>query len=457
MRFPLHKPMCNRRAEKASVLIIVMWIAIGLIAITLYFANSMTLELRASDNRTSGMAADQAIEGAARYVSYVLANYATNGAFPTNAQFTCQNMPIGDARVWIIGRDESTTASTPSTSTDPAFGLIDEASKLNLNTAGTNTLAALPNMDYDLAEAIVDWRSTNSTLDLNYGSLGYDAKHWPFETVDELRLVYGMTLDDLVGDDLNRNGILDGSEKSSSGDTSNPGLIEYTTVYSREPTFDSDGSSLTNVNVREQIEPLLESTFGETRAGQIIRSIGYLTTAAQAPTPAITSVLQFYTKSGLSADDFGQIADDITATTNQYVYGRVNINTASEAVLTALFEGVSLNIDQGTAQSAADTLINYREQNPNSINNISWFVTALGQNNSIVTAMAGRDRLTTKSYQFTADIAAVGPYGRGYRRVKFVFDTTDGTPKILYRQDLSRLGWALGPKVRETLLAQNTQ
>jgi hypothetical protein len=66
------------------------------------------------------------------------------------------------------------------------------------------------------------------------------------------------------------------------------------------------------------------------------------------------------------------------------------------------------------------------------------------------------DYVTTRSFQFTADIAAVGPFGRGYRRVKFVFDTSDGTPKIIYRQDLSRLGWALGEKVRETQVANAT-
>jgi hypothetical protein len=73
--------------ERASVLIIVLWVCIGLVSIALYFANSMTYELRASDNRVSGLAADQAIEGAARYVSYVLSNFATNGAVPDNTQF----------------------------------------------------------------------------------------------------------------------------------------------------------------------------------------------------------------------------------------------------------------------------------------------------------------------------------------------------------------------------------
>ena len=90
-----------------------LWIAIGLVGITLYFANSMTLELRASDNRVNGLAADQAIEGAARYVGYALANYATNGAMPTNAQFTCEAVPIGDSHFWIIGRDNSGTSLRP--------------------------------------------------------------------------------------------------------------------------------------------------------------------------------------------------------------------------------------------------------------------------------------------------------------------------------------------------------
>ncbi len=35
--------------------------------------------------------------------------------------------------------------------------------------------------------------------------------------MDELRLVYGATMDLLVGDDLNRNGVLDVNETNSTG------------------------------------------------------------------------------------------------------------------------------------------------------------------------------------------------------------------------------------------------
>ena len=103
----LHQPNSSQveRREKASVLIIVLWVAIGLVSIALYFANSMTYELRASDNRVCGLAADQAIEGAARYVGFILGNYATNGAVPNSALFPCEAVPVGDAKFWLIGRD----------------------------------------------------------------------------------------------------------------------------------------------------------------------------------------------------------------------------------------------------------------------------------------------------------------------------------------------------------------
>src|ERR1039457_6359887 len=96
---------CSRKSQKGSVLIIVLWVAIGLVSIALYFANSMNYELRASDNRVNGLAAEQAIEGAARYVGYVLQNFATNGAMPDHTQFKCAAVEVGDAKFWIIGGD----------------------------------------------------------------------------------------------------------------------------------------------------------------------------------------------------------------------------------------------------------------------------------------------------------------------------------------------------------------
>jgi DNA uptake protein ComE-like DNA-binding protein len=451
------------------VLIIVLWIAIGLISIALYFASSMTYELRASDNRVSGMETQQAIEGAARYVNFALYNYSTNGAVPNNTQFSCEAVPVGDAHFWIIGRDPTETPSS-----DPYFGLVDEGAKLNLNTVGTNTLEYLPNMTADFAEAIVDWRSTNGGgLDsMDYPSLGYNDKNEPFETVNELRLVYGATMDLLEGNDLNLNGILDGAEQGGGSTTEvQPGLLEYCTVYTREPNFNADDVLLTNVNTAtsEELQTLFDTAgVSTTYATRIYNHThtqgggggGGGGTGADTTFDGMMDFCAYCkTTLGMSSDDFSKIYPYVTTTTNIYIRGRVNINTASSTVLTALFMGVGINqgVDQGTAESAAQTILNYRQQNPDNLTSIAWIVDALGSTSPVITALRRGDYITSHSYQFSADIAAVGPYGRGYRRVKFIFDTSNGTPTIIYRQDLSSLGWALGDKVRQAWVANATQ
>ena len=51
----------SRRSD-GSVLIIVMWVALGLVSITLYFAQAMYFEFRASDQYLQGLQAQQALE-----------------------------------------------------------------------------------------------------------------------------------------------------------------------------------------------------------------------------------------------------------------------------------------------------------------------------------------------------------------------------------------------------------
>ncbi len=477
LRQPNHNLRNGHALERGSVLVIVLLIAFGLISITLYFANSMSLELRASDNRTSGMASEQIIEGAARYVSAVLSTYATNGVVPDVSEYQAEAVPVGDSktidengRFWIIGRDP---AGTTRSVTDPYFSLVDEASKLDLNAPWitADTLATnFPDMSYDCATAIIDWRDTNSTgaTSLNYGQSGYQAKHSVFETVGELRLVFGMTLDLLAGEDLNRNGILDGNEKDLNGNgTVDPGLLEYFTVYNYQPgTNKLDGTALTNVNDQAEMSDLLVERLGAARAQTITNALygagagggggggrGGGGGGGGGTATTYTNLLQFYMdasqRASLTESEFEQIYDDITASSSQFVVGRVNINTAPAAVLACL-PGMDLN----TAQQ----VVNYRESNATSLYTVAWLVDALGSSSSALTTLAqSGDYITTRSYQFTADIAAVGPYGRGYRRVRFVFDLSEGTPKIIYRQDLTRLGWALGQKTRETWIATNTR
>ena len=172
---------------------------------------------------------------------------------------------------------------------------------------------------------------------------------------------------------------------------------------------------------------------------------------SQQNSPATTfpNLMEFYlqakARASLTEDEFAQIADYICATTNSnpdsYSEGLININTASEAVLGCI---------PGITTNNASAVVAYRESNAGNLGSVAWLVNALGDEEA---AREAGPYVTTRSYQVCADIAAVGRYGRGYRRMKYVFDTSDGAPKILYRQELTHLGWALGPDARNNLLA----
>ena len=464
-QFPVRRYRSN---ERATVLIIVLWIAFGLVSLALYFGHSMSLEMRATDNRAAAVEADEAIAGALRYVTNILGT-ATNGMLPDTNSYQFANVPIGDATFWLIGRGDSQLV-TPDR---PVFGLVAENSKLNLNTATLEMLQYLPRMTPELAAAIIDWRDTDETVTTGgaenetYARLNpaYKCKNAPFESIEELRLVYGMDTDILYGEDVNLNGVLDANENDGEAAPPfdnhdgilDPGILEYVTIYSREPTTDTNGTARINIAslTAAKITSVLQTNFTTARAAQIINQLGLTTPVGGGrggrggppptpPTITIASPLAFYMRSGMTADEFALIDQYLTVATGPFVEGRVNINTAGAAVLACL---------PGCDASTAQQMIAYRQANPDRLTSIAWIADALSGNTTVLAALQARDILTVQSYQFTADIAALGHFGRGYHRVKFVLDTADGTPAaVRYRQDLTHLGWALGKQTRELIL-----
>jgi hypothetical protein len=222
--------------------------------------------------------------------------------------------------------------------------------------------------------------------------------------VEELRLVAGMTSEILYGEDANLNGILDANENDADSSAPNdnrdsrldPGLVEYFTVYSREP------AGGTNINIRQDVQALLDNVLGN-RAAQIMSQL--FPTRPPGPgggnvTPNRTSLLQFYLNSGMTEDEFAQVADYLRATTNTFSEGLVNVNTASEPVLECI---------PGIGVDYASQMISYRESNPSKLATVAWVVDVIGETN----ALSAGPFITTHSYQYTADIAAVGHYNRG--------------------------------------------
>jgi len=97
----------------------------------------------------------------------------------------------------------------------------------------------------------------------------------------------------------------------------------------------------------------------------------------------------------------------------------------------------------------AAQILNYRQSNPPTSPSVAWVKDALGGDTTTLDKIG--PLITCYTFQYTADIVGVGHNGRGYRRVRFVFDTSSGVPQIIYRQDLTHLGWALGKNLYDQL------
>jgi type II secretory pathway component PulK len=495
------KALGNRAGVKrATVLIVVMWLTFALVSVAVYFGQTITLEYRAADNSMAGIQAEEAIDGAISYLKFCLYTYELNGGESTistdastlnlssslssssdsstssneavvatgimpsaaNGQIGAEKVSIGDdGYFWIVGRDAQGGSATTTTSKKknsssaaPTYGLVDEASKLNVNTATLTELEDLPNMTEALASAIVDWRDANDTVTGDVGaesstyeehSPSYEAKNANFESIDELLLVHGMTPELLYGEDVNRNGILDPNENDgdkswpsdNSDGTLDVGFSEYLTAWSREPNAAPDGTkkidvaNVSSTTVQTKLTTLITNKISSSKATSVISAVSSKT---------ITSNLQFYLDCGLNQTEFALIEPYLTVTSGAYRTGLVNAGTASATVLACL---------PGMTSGLAEQLVSARKGlSQESLASIAWVGSVL---DSSVCEEVG-PYLTPRSYQYSADIVGTGHDGRGMRRRWVVF-TAEKVISVIYERDYTAYGWPLGEGAREAFIS----
>jgi len=191
---------------------------------------------------------------------------------------------------------------------------------------------------------------------------------------------------------------------------------------------------------------LLDAQLGADREKAILAKF------PQTPSPdALTklkSVLEFYAKSGMTQDELAKVEDMVTDRdpgSFPFIWGRVNVNTAPAAVLACLpgFQDTNYPAQLVAARHG---------KTPSALTSIAWVGDLLKQQDptNAVAAAVG-PYLTTRSYQFSADVVSLGHRDRGLRRDLLIIDTADGAPRVVYRRDLTRLGWPLGQAIREGL------
>ncbi|MEN6627039.1 MAG: helix-hairpin-helix domain-containing protein [Candidatus Sumerlaeia bacterium] len=454
-------------SRRGVLFVIVLWVCFGLIVMAIYFGDAMRLEYRAAENANAERAAAAAVDGAKNYILYAVKNNLTSGEIPDPADFRFEAVAVGEAKYWVIGRSDlaggaqasgkfslnssfNKNTNTAGTGGNPVFNLVDESSKLNLNTATFDMLQTLPGMTAEMAGAIVDWRDSDSDLSDNGAEdevymllkVPYLCKNARFETVEELRLVNGATWEILRGEDANFNGVLDANEND--GDESyppdnadgklDPGILEYVTVYTDASTTDTTAGTLSS----SAVSSALESALGSDRAQAIAQS-------ASGQLGDVHNLLQLAAVGGMTSSELDSLIENgvsLSFPPAEESGGPVNINTAPAAVLSAVLGGDTAVGEQIVAARAGRSIDDQAK--------MGWVLDAVDP--SVIAEYGAA--LTNKAHQFSADIAAVGPNGRGYRRDLFIIDAGGSTPRVRYHRDRTRLGWPLGGVVEA---ARNTE
>ncbi len=244
----------------------------------------------------------------------------------------------------------------------------------------------------------------------------------------------------LHGEDANGNGILDPNEDD--GDATLPsdnsdgrldrGILGYVTAFTRGAKNRADGIARVDLaGLYDLVEAVMkEKGFTDAELAAIRPLAGG---------QPVKSTLEFAMRTNLTDEQLAKIVDDVRIGVDPApITELINVNTASEAVLACV---------PGIGPDNASTLIATRTTRTQPDTSLLWVKDVLDR----TAAFAAGPYLTGRSHQFSADVAAVGRHGRGFRRSQFIIDTMGETPRIIYRRDLSPLGWALGSAVRQTL------
>ncbi len=332
------------------------------------------------------------------------------------------------------------------------FGLSDESSKINLNTAANSLVARLPSMKASLTDALLDFLDADDlprpegAEQEYYDALPqpYRILNGPLATVEQLLLIRGFTPSIVFGEDANRNFTLDANEDD--GDEHTPpdnndgklslGLKPFLTVYSKEFNRDSRGVARIRLNATTNslsetngLPPAFVAFLAELQASDsvILHSSDLLETSVRLKD---RNGQNREVPTGVGRDSLALVLDQFTGSDPSEIQGRININTASITVLQTI---------PGIDPSLAETIVSARAALPaERRQSIAWLYVE-----NLVEADKFREiapSLTSRGFQFSFNVVGFGVRSGHFRVLQAVIDVNEPTPKLLYLRDLTRLG-----------------
>lgn len=318
------------------------------------------------------------------------------------------------------------------------YGISDEESRLNVNTATADELSKLEGMTPDVVAAIQDWRDTDNAVTPGgaevdyYASLQppYQPRNGPFQTVRELLMVRGVSPELLFGSGGNQSPVLPSDEGEAGGAVSSVGNGElsdagWASVFTVDSSVENvnaagedrvdiqtaDENSLTSVkgitpdvakaivayrgrNRIESVADLLDVTAVQDQNQNRRQANPDAPQAPEQPSPNPNPQTPNAPASNpagpkvVSESLLMDIADDLTAQSAQDRHGVVNINTASLDVLACL---------PGMTRELAQAVISFR-QSDGFFPNIAWLLRVSGMNQELFKQVA--PRVTARSETF---------------------------------------------------------
>lgn len=428
--------------RRGAALVVVLCFIVFLVSLTLVFARQMQTEAVTAGNSVSQIQARLIAQGVIEAIKADLQSSIDAGESPSIDFVEDQAIVLGDGMYWIIAHDFTTDEEL-------TFGVMPTCARANVSVTPPDRLAVLPGLNNETANAIADWRDGDDEIreggaESDYylaQRTGYEAKNSRFETVEELLLVRDMDAEILFGEDTNRNGVLDPNENDAGATPPDDnadgnldvGAYPYLTVYSIEPNKTVEGEDRTDLNQGGAIFQLLRAELDEKRFNEV---------APRVPgSRPFRNALDFAVKLKLTDEEFAKLEDKVTASGQGSRRGLINVNAAPAEILDLL-----PGLETGDGQK----IVSARGGEDESL---LWLVDALGEEKAITAA----DLLTTRSYQYSADIVAVSGDGRGFVRYLVVIDTLSANgqdiegPRIVYLQDITDLGWPIDPHIRLAL------
>jgi type II secretory pathway component PulK len=304
------------RLRRGGILLITLGTIAALMAILVAVASTQLVSVQAVTNRIQARRARIIAESGIQYGLALLANQDPNQTLQADDWFT-EPGQVG-ATSYTVGVESF------------RMQIVDAAGLVNLNSATEAQLSTMP-LTQEQIDSLLDWREPGNTprtdggKDEYYNQLAtpYNAKLQALNSLEELLLIKGFTPRSLY--EPQTDVVTTAQQLPEKTDGTLPTLYDLSTVDSTSSMVGATGQAKPNINSVQNVQQLIQQLGNPGLAMQIFNRRGQLTTYN-----ALLGV------PGMSTQSARLLVSTYSVSNATTVTGKINLNTANDAVLSTI-------------------------------------------------------------------------------------------------------------------------